>query len=111
MKNEAKEETIGSAKILINFGEAIEAVKLGKMITRLGWNGSGMFVFRQVPAQVPAEFIPKMSSLPETVKAEFLERGKDISYSNQFALVKPDNVINSWAPSVSDTLSEDWIIL
>lgn len=95
----------------MKFGEAIEAVKQGKRITREGWNGIGMFVFRQVPAEIPLEVIPKMQSLPESVKEEFIKRGDSIRYSNQLALVKVDNSINGWAPSTADTLAEDWLIL
>ncbi len=109
--NVAKEETVGTGSALVNFGLAVNAAKNGKMITRKGWNGKGMFVFRQVPAQVPATIIPKMSSLPQSVKDEFVKRGGDLSYSNQFALVKADNTINGWTPSGSDALAEDWIIL
>lgn len=31
----------------MNFGKALEAVKDGKKIFRLGWNGKGMFVVYQ----------------------------------------------------------------
>ena len=29
----------------LNFGKAVEALKQGKMVTRAGWNGKGMFLF------------------------------------------------------------------
>lgn len=93
------------------FGAAVEAAKQGKIISRGGWNGKDMFVFRQVPATITKDIIPKMQSLPEAVKKVFIESGAEsISYSNQFALVKPDNSINGWAPSSADTLAEDWVI-
>ena len=31
----------------MNFGEAIEAMKLGKKVSRSGWNGKNMFVVYQ----------------------------------------------------------------
>lgn len=31
----------------MKFGEALEAVKEGKLIARSGWNGKDMFVFRE----------------------------------------------------------------
>jgi len=95
----------------IKFGDAIEALKQGKMIQREGWNGKGLFVFRQVPSQIPADVIPKMQSLPDAVKAEFEKRGKGIEYSNQMAIVNQENEINGWVPSGSDALAEDWVIL
>jgi hypothetical protein len=102
----------------MNFGLAIEALKQGKRIQRSGWNGKGLFVFMQIPATITKDIVPKMTSLPDSVKAEFERRFNDpaeqidaIYYSNQMALVGPSNSVNGWAPSASDTLAEDWIIL
>jgi hypothetical protein len=95
----------------VNFGQAIEALKQGKRVARIGWNGKGLCVFMQVPATIGEEIIPKMQSLPQSVKDELARRGGSISYYNQMALLNPDNSINGWAPSSSDTLAEDWVIL
>ena len=97
--------------INLTYGEAIEALKQGQRCTRQGWNGKGMFVFMQVPAMVDEKYIPNMTSLPESVKTEFIKRGGNIHYTNQFAIVSPNNVINGWVASVSDTLANDWIIM
>lgn len=94
-----------------NFGQAIEALKQGKRITRKGWNNKELFVFMQVPAEIEINIIPKMTSLPESVKEEFLIRGHSIKYSNQMAIVNPNNTINGWVASSFDTFAEDWIIL
>lgn len=112
---------------LVSFGEALVALKQGKRVCRVGWNGQGLFVFMQVPAQISVEeVVPKMQSLPQSVKDEFERRlesansGKNlaakrdmpfITYSNQLALVKPNNEINGWSPSTADSLATDWIIL
>ena len=102
----------------MNFGEAIVALKEGKKVQRTGWNGKGLFVFRQVPATISKDIVPKMQSLPQSVKDEFEKRFNDpdreidaIYYDNQLALVNQSNLITGWAPSVSDSLAEDWIIL
>jgi hypothetical protein len=95
----------------VSFGEAVAALKQGKMVRRVGWNGKGLMVFMQVPSTIGEEVIPKMQSLPDSVKEVLASRGGSISYSNQLALLNPDNSINGWAPSVSDALSVDWIIL
>lgn len=104
----------------LTFGSAIEALKQGKRVQRKGWNGKGLFVFMQVPATIGCDIIPKMQSLPESVKKEFARRYEvltdigrkdEINYSNQLAIVNQDNLINGWAPSVSDALAEDWVIL
>ena len=36
----------------MNFGEAFEAVKEGKMIARNGWNGKGQWVTAQYPIDI-----------------------------------------------------------
>jgi hypothetical protein len=103
----------------MTFGLAVEALKKGHKIARKGWNGKGLFVFMQVPSTIAIDIVPKMQSLPKSVKDEFENRFQSvrdtkfatINYSNQMALVNPDNSINGWAPSASDTLAEDWIIV
>lgn len=104
-----------------SIGEAIEALKDGKRVQREGWNGTGMFVFMQVPSNISIETVPKMQSLPQSVKDEFIRRFNDqgnevpvyqeICYRNQLAIVYPDNKIYGWLPSPSDVLANDWIIL
>tara|TARA_B110000259_G_scaffold92019_1_gene106768 strand:- start:2865 stop:3194 length:330 start_codon:yes stop_codon:yes gene_type:complete len=105
---------------LKDFGFAIKALKEGKMVQRKGWNGKGLFVFMQVPAKIGWETIPKMQSLPQSVKDELDYRfdnepisggNLDISYNNQLALVDVSNNITGWSPSTSDALAEDWVVL
>jgi hypothetical protein len=93
-----------------NFGQAIEALKEGKIVSRAGWNGKGLFVFRQVPSSVPAEIIPKMTSLPQAAKDRLGRTCLPITYQNQFCIVYPDNSLHGWQPSGSDALATDWEI-
>ena len=100
------------------FGAAIEALKNGKRVQREGWNGKGLFVFMQVPSQIGKDIVPKMQSLPQSVKDEFQRRFENTSeqidaiyYDNQLALVNPSNLITGWSPSASDALAVDWVIL
>jgi len=95
----------------LNFGKAIDALKQGKMITRTGWNGSGMFVFKQIPAEIGLEIIPKMQSVPQSVKDAILKNGTTLKYTNQMAIVNSDGRVDSWVASSSDIFAEDWVIL
>lgn len=95
----------------LNFGQAIEAAKEGKMIAREGWNGKGMFVFKQIPADIGLDIIPKMQSVPDSVKAKMVRDGVTLKYTNQMALVQPDGRVDSWVASSSDTFAEDWMIV
>lgn len=101
----------------LTFGEALEAVKQGKLISREGWNGKGMFVFMQVPSEIKKDIVPKMQSLPQSAKDEFEKRFNDpkeqidaIYYDNQLAIVYPSNLICGWSPSAADCLAVDWFI-
>jgi len=112
-------------RIKCNFGDAIDALKQGKRVARKGWNGKGLFVFMQVPSEISKDIVPKMQSLPQSVKDEFQRRFEDessldpdavaarggITYQNQMAIVYPNNSIHGWCPSSSDALAEDWTIL
>ena len=65
----------------MNFGEAIEALKQGKKVTRKGWNGKGMFLWLK-PATVICMFTHDSTGR----KA----------------------ILTGWLASQSDMLSEDW---
>jgi hypothetical protein len=112
----AKEETVGVGKSLLNFGQAIEALNQGKRTRRKNWRKEAKFIFRQVPSEVPAKFVPNMSSLPQTVKDYFEKTFNEeqidaIYYDNQVALVGPSNLITNWSPSIVDSMANDWIVL
>ena len=93
------------------------ALQQFKRVRRSYWR-EGQFVFMQVPATISKEIVPKMQSLPQSVKDEFERRFNDpsyqidaIYYSDQLAMVNSSNLITSYSPSVSDVLAEDWVIL
>jgi hypothetical protein len=72
----------------MNFGQALEALKSGKKISRSGWNGAEMY----------AELVP----------------AKDFQFSELlpfFVLKNVKNSFNTWVPSISDLLAEDWEIV
>ncbi len=97
----------------LTFGLAIEALKMGKCITRDGWNGKDLFVCKQVPAVISAYVVPNMQSLPQFAKDQIYPQG--ISYRNQMLLIKKgineDSIADSWVPSSSGVFAEDWRIL
>ncbi len=114
---EAK-ETVGTANQLVPFGEAIKALKDGKIVKRSEWN-KDFFIFKQVPSSVGKNIVPKMTSLPESVKIEFDKRFNDlenhqidsIHYVDQIAFVNWSGRIDSYTPSVIDVFAEDWVVL
>lgn len=116
---EVASETVGTANQLVEFGLAVKALNEGKRVRRTGWREEAKFIFRQVPSSVPANIVPKMTSLPQSVKDyfewTFTEESKEqidaIYYNNQLALVGLSNTITSWSPSTVDAMSDDWIVL
>ena len=95
----------------ITYGAAIEHMAMGGIVARQGWNGKGMYVFKQVPSKVPADVVPKMSSLPDSVKERMQHDGIAPDYQSQMAIVKPDGSIDSWVASSADTFATDWVLL
>ena len=100
-----------------SFGQAIDALKSGKMVKRQE-HGENTFIFMQVPSTINKEVVPKMTSLPQSVKDEFERRFNDkqlqvseIYYSDQLAIVNPSNLIRGYSPSPEDALADDWVIL
>lgn len=95
------------------YGEAIEAMRIGKCVAREGWNGKGMFVCKQIPSAINSGIIPKMQSLPDSAKSIILSRDEDptLYYEDQMIIVKPNGEINSWVASSSDTFATDWKVV
>ena len=85
---------------LTDFGTAIYHARQGKKIARLGWNGSGMYAYI-----VPANTYPAQN---EIARKEF---GDMVPYRAYWALKTAQNDVATWAPSGSDSLAEDWLIL
>lgn len=84
----------------MNFGEALQAAKDGFKVSRSGWNGAGMYAYI-----VPAQSFPAVT---EIARKEF---GDMVPYRAYWALKTAQNDVATWAPSGSDTLSEDWQIV
>ena len=101
----------------MTFGAAVEALKQGKRVKRACWD-EHIFIFMQVPATIFSETVPKMQSLPDSVKTYFKstfesesEQIDAIYYHNQVAIVGPSNLIAGFSFQVADVLAEDWVIL
>ena len=97
---------------VMGFGDAIEVLKQGGAVRRSGWNGKGLMVFKQVPAHIESDIIPKMQSLPQSAKDLILKGKGFIDYTSQ-CLIYNENTgrADSWVPSISDVFAEDWEIV
>ncbi len=91
----------------MNFGQAIEALKAGKKVTRMGWNGKGMFLWLKPAAVIKAEWCKDemLKSLVELNGGEIQALGTICMYTAQ------NTILTGWLASQTDMLSEDWDIL
>lgn len=100
----------------LNFGKAVEAVKQGKLISREGWNGKGMFVFMRPEVKIDAiTLVQNVGTFPEAGK-KWMEDKKHpndpITFTAYLCMkAADDTIVNGWLASQTDILAEDWCIL
>lgn len=91
----------------MNFGQAIEALKQGKRVSRKGWNGKGMFLWLKKAAIVKTEWCkdPWLKKLVEDNGGEMPALGTICMLTAQ------KEILSGWLASQTDMLSEDWEII
>ena len=94
----------------MNFGEAIEALKAGKKVTRKGWNGKGMFLWLKPGAVIKSEWCkdPVLKQIAD-------ENGGTILGLPTICMFTHDStgrkaIITGWLASQTDMLYDDWEI-
>jgi hypothetical protein len=83
----------------MSFGMAIEAAKQGFKVSRTGWNGKDLFAYIVPANKYPAQTGAVAGIFPDDM----------IPYGAYWALCSPSGV-NTWTPSGSDSLANDWVI-
>jgi hypothetical protein len=86
----------------MHFGDALHALKQGLKVAREGWNGAGQFAYL-----VPAAAYPVQTG---AAKSHFGE-GSLVPYRAYLALKTVQDDVATWAPSVSDVLADDWLVV
>ena len=79
----------------LTFGYAVEAMKLGKKVSREGWNGKGMWLMLCIP--------DGGYTLEST--------GKTYARSPYIYMKTADDKLIPWVASQTDILAEDWGII
>ncbi len=102
----------------MKFSEILPALKAGHPVRRTSWHSPGRFIVRQLPQTVPADVVPKMTSLPEHVKAIIGTVGLEnehkgcITYHDQVLIIVSDDyhdtTATSYVPTWEDLFAEDW---
>ena len=96
---------------MMDFGDAIRALKSGKKVSRKGWNGRGMFLWLKPQTAIKAEWCKDemLKSLVEQNGGEILGLGTVCMYTHDSSGRKA--ILTGWLASQSDMLSEDWVIV
>lgn len=95
----------------MTFGHAVEAARKGSKIARSGWNGKNQFV-----VLMPALYLPPFNSQEPGAKvndrtAKHIGKGTPLDSQPYFALYNAQGKWQpGWVPSISDCLTEDWIL-
>ena len=99
----------------MTFSEVIEGLKNGKNFTRTSSTAlNGKFITMQIPADIPADVIPKMASLNDNTKAILGTVGDcQIHYRNQVLMVNKvdgeENIATYYMPTWEDIFANDWV--
>lgn len=91
----------------MTFGEAVAALKHGRMVARQGWNGKGMYLWLMPATSVKAEWCkePHLKALAE-------RNGGAIEALGTIRMLTADgSILTGWLASQTDILSEDWVIV
>lgn len=95
----------------MTFGEALQALREGKKISRKGWNGKGMFLWLKPQTVIKSEWCkdPILKKLCDENNGELLALGTICMYTHDST--GRNAILTGWLASQSDMLLEDWIIV
>jgi hypothetical protein len=83
----------------MNIGQAIEALKEEKKVSREGWNSKGMFLKLYTPSQ------------DEGFVLEVDGEGRWLQLAPHILMKTVDSQLVPWLPSQTDILAEDWDVV
>lgn len=113
--SENEELTIGEVG---SFGQALNSIQRGRLVTRQGWNGKGMFIFQRPEDSLPTNMIVnQVKSLPESFKRWVSDNYGDseadkIKFTAYLCMKAADGtVVNGWPASQTDMFANDWMIV
>lgn len=94
---------------LMNFGQAIEALKAGKEVARKGW--SGMFLWLKQGVTIKSAWChdPILKRLVNEYGGEILGLPTICMYTHDSTGLPA--ILTGWHASQSDMLAEDWVIV
>lgn len=109
----------------MKFSEVIEGLKEGRSFTRGAWMAEAIsnnpininvkHIVCQIPQTIPADIVPKMTSLPKAAKELCSYSGeRTISYHDQVLCITAGPSTSATAtyyiPTWEDIFAEDWVM-
>jgi Protein of unknown function (DUF2829) len=84
----------------MTFSEALDALKAGRRVARVGWNGKGMFLFLVPGSTFQVNRAPLLGIYPE---------GTEINYHAHIDMKTAQGYVVPWLASQADLLDDDWV--
>jgi len=94
-------------RTMMNFGQALEALKKGERVARKGWNGKGMWL-----ALTKGSTIQKDLARSGAVLAAAEQGAEEITINDHIDMRTADgSICCGWLASQTDMLSDDWDVI
>ena len=85
---------------LMTWGDALELLKNGRMVTRSDWNGKGRFIFLVPGSRFVVNRAPLLGIFPE---------GTEIEYLPPIDMYNAQGQVSPWLASQGDQMSDNWV--
>jgi hypothetical protein len=85
-----------------DFSEALKRLRAGARLTRIGWNGRGMFIYFVHEGTVAVNNHP-------VLQGPYLP-GTRLTRCAHVDMVAADNTVVPWLASQTDILADDWCV-
>ena len=95
----------------MNFGDAIECLKLGHKVARRGWNGRGMFIYLVNGRSVQYELL-KNEAAKAFESTKEVNKGRVLKINPHIDMRAADgSIVVGWLASQTDMMADDWILI
>lgn len=98
----------------MNFGQALDYLKQGEKVARVGWNGKGMFIYLVNGTNVNYENLRNEAAkhLSEEGSHALGNAGLRVTINAHIDMKAADgSVVVGWLASQTDMLAEDWEVV
>jgi hypothetical protein len=100
----------------LSFGQALEALNMGKQVQRSGWNGKGMFIFKTEGREIKKEEFLKFkngnSTAIELATKLGTHKSDVVKITDHLDMLAADgSIVVGWLASQTDMQATDWQVV